>query len=366
MSTVPNFIHQQLEDWKPYSPQLAKIAGGVTGAVLLGYLLEQGQEWVELSEGQIQQATGLTRKEQEMACTALKNRGLLTEQLSQGKRQGHLEEGVLQEQITQFQQLVFSAPSPPPSHPQTDPYFAASRFPSRTSTTPNYRFEGPWKSQEELNAFHGQLLEHFKEEGHPRPGDAAFYEIDRLSKGLLSPYWEDFQQGHPMGTSQQVQREWEVEPGVPYPAFQEERVQYYVHKGEPLESAMVKARFDLQNPKIAQVLWEGFLRKCDRLAEQGQKALELGVKTPYLPPSFSDRKSLSKQSVIEKLQALQPPPQLEAAPPEEKPEHPPDLETLQNAYNSPLGRSIIARQIAQHPEWGYKIVDGEIVDLYPF
>jgi len=44
----------------------------------------------------------------------------------------------------------------------------------------------------------------------------------------------------------------------------------------------------------------------------------------------------------------------------------PSISALQKAYNTPLGRSIIETQIAANPDWGYEIVDGEIVESIPF
>lgn len=44
----------------------------------------------------------------------------------------------------------------------------------------------------------------------------------------------------------------------------------------------------------------------------------------------------------------------------------PSIEILQKAYNSAIGQSIVERQIAANPDWGYEIVDGEIVESIPF
>lgn len=367
-------LDNAFNDASSYSPQLAHILGGVTAVVLWDYLRQCKEDWVTLDAAAIAQQTGLTPPEQEMATTALKNRGFLQEQLRDGQLQVSLDLEAVQDKIKSFQKLVFPQTVPPQKPLQThenDPYFPVR--PSSTqksftnpSTTPHFRFSGPWNSAEELQQFQRVLIAYFTQEGHERPSDAAFYEIDRLSKGLMSPYWEEFVQKQPLGSSQTIQQEWEVEPGRPYPAFEEERVQYYVHKGEPLDAARVKARYDLKNPKIAQLLWESFLQKCDRLANEAQKALELGVKTPYLPPSFTEKPPVSKQQVTEKLQHLQ---DKTANPPQLEPntnEPPPNLEILQKAYNTPLGKTIIARQIAQNPQWGYKIIDDKIVDLYPF
>ena len=44
----------------------------------------------------------------------------------------------------------------------------------------------------------------------------------------------------------------------------------------------------------------------------------------------------------------------------------PSISSLQKAYQTPLGRSIVEKQIAANPDWGYEIVDGEIVESIPF
>jgi hypothetical protein len=166
---------------------------------------------------------------------------------------------------------------------------------------------------------------------------------------------------------------------VPYPAFEEERIQYYVHKGEPLEAAVSKARADLRNPVLGKDLWEGFLRKCDRLADDALKAKQQGVDTPYLPSSFNEKPQITKDSVMRKLGAIAPqlalnqstsdpipalPKLAETASP--TPAEIPSISSLQKAYQTPLGRSIVEKQIAANPEWGYEIVDGEIVESIPF
>ena len=44
----------------------------------------------------------------------------------------------------------------------------------------------------------------------------------------------------------------------------------------------------------------------------------------------------------------------------------PSISFLQKAYNTAIGQSIVETQIAANPEWGYEIVDGEIVESIPF
>ncbi|HEY9602220.1 MAG TPA: hypothetical protein V6C85_11455 [Allocoleopsis sp.] len=266
---------------------------------------------------------------------------------------------------------------------KTDKFFPVQRQRTAVTVTPHYQFSGPWKSPEEFEEFQRALLEYFKQQGVEHPAGWVFRIVDGMSKGLLSPFWDEFVAGIPLGESQKIKRDWELEPGVPYPAFEEERTQYYVQKGEPLEAAVSKARADLRNPVLGKDLWEGFLRKCDRVADEAIKAKRLGVSTPYLPPSFTDKPQITKQSVIEKLSAVSPQSLLNSSNSDspsqgslkqqdtqaEKPRKDgdvPSLSALQAAYKTPMGRTLVKRQIAEHPEWGYGIVDGQVVDLFPF
>lgn len=282
------------------------------------------------------------------------------------------------------------------SHPnrrvKTDKFFPARRQPLAIKITPNYQFSGPWESQEQFEEFQRALLDYFTHQGIARPDGWVFRIVDGMTKGLVSPFWDEFVAGIPLGESQKVKRDWEIEPGVPYPAFEEERIQYYLQKGEPLEVAVARARSDLRNPVLGKDLWEGFLRKCDRMADEAIKAKQLGVSTPYLPPSFTNKPQVTTERVIEKLSALAQggvplaiAPQFSLAssssdsPTDQSLEphkvenensqsecHTPALSALQKAFKTPMGRTLVKKQIAEHPEWGYGIVDGQVVDLFPF
>jgi hypothetical protein len=360
-------------------------------------------EWVKTNSTEIEKATGLNQEEQELARQQLKVRSLLKEKLT-NPNTDTLE---LWADIDAFEEKLnnFWTPNPadiitqksrennnhpveifpetsPPNHAvKTDKYFGQPRQPIAVAVTPNYRFSGPWKSQEELHNFQRALEEYAKERnlGFGNPSGWAFNIIDRMTKGLTSAFWEEFIKGIPLGESQKVQRDWEIEPEVPYPAFEEERIQYYVHKGEPLEAAVSKARADLRNPVLGKDLWEGFLRKCDRLADDALKAKQQGVDTPYLPSSFNEKPQITKDSVMRKLGAIAPQLALNQSTSDQIPALPklaetasptpaeiPSISSLQKAYQTPLGRSIVEKQIAANPDWGYEIVDGEIVESIPF
>ena len=267
---------------------------------------------------------------------------------------------------------------------KTDRFFPVQRQPIAVKVSPNYQFSGPWETIEQFEQFQRALLEYAKNLGFNSPSGWVFKIVDDITKGLVSPFWDEFISGIPLGESQKVKRDWEIEPGVPYPAFEEEHTQYYVHKGEPLEVAVSKARSALRNPVIGKDLWEGFLRKCDRIADDAIRAKKLGVATPYLPPSFSDRPQITKESVINKLSAITPQFSLAASSAESVAEQSlepqkeiedsypqpgdeiPSLSALQEVYKTPMGRTLVQRQIAANPKWGYGIVDDQVVDLLPF
>ena len=392
-----------------YYPKLAKITGGVTASIFLCQLLQwQAQhsysgEWVKTNCTEIEKATGLNQEEQELARQHLKVRSLLKEKLTNPNTDTlelWADIDAFEEKLNNFwtpntgdiitqksrennnhPREIFSETSPPNHAVKIDKYFGQPRQPIAVAVTPNYRFSGPWNSAEELHNFQRALEEYAKERNlwFGNPSGWAFKIIDSMTKGLTSTFWEEFIAGIPLGESQKVKRDWEIEPEVPYPAFEEERIQYYVHKGEPLEAAVSRARADLRNPVLGKDLWEGFLRKCDRIADDALKAKQQGVDTPYLPSSFNEKPQITKDSVMRKLGAIAPQLALNQSTSDQIPALPklaetasptppeiPSISSLQKAYQTPLGRSIVEKQIAANPDWGYEIVDGEIVESIPF
>lgn len=392
-----------------YYPKLAKITGGVTATILLCQLfqwqsqLANAENWVQTNTAEIEKATGLNPEEQEFARQQLKARSLLKEKPPNPRTEtlelwADLEafEAQINNHFTVNPDNIITQtlpkslnypveifPDNSASNPsiKTDKFFGQPRQQIAVAVTPNYRFSGPWNSQEQLHNFQRALEAYAQERnlGFGNPSGWAFKIIDSITKGLASTFWDEFIAGIPLGESQKLKRDWEIAPEVPYPAFEEERIQYYVHKGEPLEAAVSKARADLRNPVLGKDLWEGFLRKCDRLADDALQAKQQGVDTPYLPSSFNEKPQITKDSVMRKLGAIAPQFALNQATSEPTPEPPklpatasptpaeiPSISALQKAYNTPLGRSIIEKQIAANPDWGYEIIDGEIVESIPF
>ncbi|XWK90944.1 MAG: hypothetical protein U7127_13135 [Phormidium sp.] len=386
-----------------YYPRLAKVTGSVTSCIFFCQLLQwrsrsnNPYDWLRVSVQEIEQETGLNPREQELARRELIERYLLKERLVEQQSNTlefwlnlealeeklhellhELKSNTVEESVSRNLEVI--QPNPVRKTEQNVPW---QRPPIAVKVTPNYQFNGPWKSHEQFAEFQKLLLEYAKEKGFYNPADWVFKIIDGITKGIVSPFWDEFEQGIPLGESQKVKRDWEIEPGIAYPAFEEERIQYYVQKGEPLEVAVSKARSDLRNPVLGKDLWEGFLRKCDRIADEAIKAKKAGIKTPYLPPSFTDKPAITKESVMQKLSAVSPQLSLESSSyqslaqmndkeqesPQKKPDSAsdvPNIDTLKAVFKTPMGKKLVEKQITEHPEWEYAIVDGELVDLTPF
>lgn len=393
------FLWQNLGNSVVYYPKLAKLTGGVTAAVFFCQLVQwQAQlnntdEWVRMSFDEIEGETGLSKVEQQYARSQLVKRSLIQERSFSNSNMLELWpnidvfETILENFCDQKEKNSDRSTKGKTDGAlvevetvKTDKFFPPQRQPISVKVNPNYQFSGPWNSPEQFEQFQLALLEYFKDKGFDNPGGYVFKIIDGMTKGLVSPFWDEFISEMPLGSSQKVKRDWEIAAGIPYPAFEEERIQYYVHKGEPLEVAVAKARADLRDTVLGKDLWEGFLRKCDRIADEAIKAKQLGVTTPYLPPSFTNTNKplITKESVMNKLTAVVPDFSLSSSTEDALPEahleqqkqdiecEIPSIASLQSTYKTPMGKTFVERQIAEHPEWGYGIVDGEIVDLMPF
>lgn len=391
-----------------YYPKLTKVTGGVTASVLFFQIfqwqtqLSHPQEWVKSTTNEIEKSTGLSPIEQELARRLLVERSLLKERSITGNSDtleywvniDTLEQKLENSETATYSDIIpyinnaTSQVTPDFSSNRTvktDKFFGQTRQAKTVTITPDYRFSGPWQSDEQLEGFQRALLEYFKNQGHPNPSGCVFKIIDGITKGIASPYWDDFITEKPLGESQKRDKpwEWEIGPNVPYPALEEERTQYYLQKGEPLEAAVSRARADLRNPILGKDLWEGFLRKCDRIADDAMRAKKLGVQAAYLPPSFTEKPQVTKESVMKKLEAISPQFSLESdrqealipanVEPQKTEEQEsasagdiPSLESLQAAYKTPMGRSFVENKIAEHPEWGYEIINGKIIESVPF
>lgn len=204
----------------------------------------------------------------------------------------------------------------------------------------------------QVEEFQKQLIPYVTKNGAKNPYAYANTVCKNILNGESSPLFDDFLAGRPLGS--QVKRDWETAPGINYPAFEEERIQYHIHRGEPIEQATLKAREELRNPTTAQALWDGFLRKIDRIADEAIKAKELGVETPYLPPSFTAKADISKESIGTKLTALIEGPQIEA----QEPDNQKLFEELRLAWikGNAASRNFIQKQV-ESTSAGFTVAD---------
>ena len=219
--------------------------------------------------------------------------------------------GVQQEANTRSQAATITKPSSPPT-PKLDPKLgmgtpsARSRQVQRSQAiaTPVYKFSGPWQTDEQFQEFQQQLYEHAKLKGKFDPSAWVAKVVDGISKGIRSSLWDDFQAKRPLGSADAEGINYLAPDGKPYEHFREDRIQYYIAKGEPLPSATQKADADLAFPKIGNSLWEGFLRRTDREADEALAASKLGVANPVLSPCFTPREKATLESVAAKLDAI--------------------------------------------------------------
>lgn len=227
------------------------------------------------------------------------------------------------------------------------------------------------EENDDIQKFQSALVKYAASLGKSSPEAWASTVANNHKKGQHSPLWDDFIKGLPLGSGSQIKRDWEIEAGVPYPAFKEERIQYWVAKGEPIESATVKAGTELRSPELAKDLWEGFLRKSNRIADDALKAKSLGA-TPYLPPAFTQGETITKESVIAKLEAIAEQHSLPESKPETQPEQSeiksdepaakPTIEEIQKYLDFPGSKGIAMIRIRENPQWGYEILDGKVIE----
>ncbi|MGK7899300.1 MAG: hypothetical protein AB4372_38200, partial [Xenococcus sp. (in: cyanobacteria)] len=91
---------------------------------------------------------------------------------------------------------------------------------TKPGTKPKRKSLAPWKDEGEFKRFYRQLITSLPRVANARsPEGLAQTIIRQLRSGIPHSYWDDFKAGLPIGSS--LQKEWEVQPGVPYPMFLE-------------------------------------------------------------------------------------------------------------------------------------------------
>jgi len=102
-----------------------------------------------------------------------------------------------------------------------------------------------------------------------------------------------------------AQQDWEIQPGVPYPAFLSWRSKHYISQGGHwADTALANAKSEIRNnPLRAADLWAQFLDYSNQAADNALAHQAVGM-TPSLPSCFADVSSVTKEQVLPKLEAL--------------------------------------------------------------
>ena len=109
--------------------------------------------------------------------------------------------------------------------------------------------------------------------------------------------------------------DWEIEPGVAYPAFVEWRAQHYRKQGGHLaDAAVANAKSEFRkNPARTADLWQEFLSYSNQAADNALVAQQAGIKAE-MPSCFSEAAPVTKGEVLRKLEAVNASTALPAAP----------------------------------------------------
>ncbi len=109
--------------------------------------------------------------------------------------------------------------------------------------------------------------------------------------------------------------DWEIEPGVPYPAFVEWKAQQYRKQGGHLaDAAIANAKSEFRkNPARTADLWQEFLSYSNQAADNALVAQQAGIKAE-MPSCFSEAAPATKEEVLRKLEAVNTSTALPAAP----------------------------------------------------
>ena len=153
---------------------------------------------------------------------------------------------------------------------------------TKPGTKPKRKNLAPWKDEGEFKRFYRQLITSLPRVANARsPEGLAQTIIRQLRSGIPHSYWDDFKAGLPIGSS--LQKEWEVQPGVPYPMFLEYLAEKLKGGYDAIEKAYQGALKILEQPQQAQVFWSQFKRSLINVSEQVEKDRALGVSNPHTP-----------------------------------------------------------------------------------
>jgi hypothetical protein len=276
-----------------------------------------------------------------------------------------------------------------------------------------------FRSQEEQDGFCEALVELGKAKGVLSPAAWSSTIIKNINAGESCQYLVEYRQGQQVGSSEK--QEWEIAPGQPYERF----ISYLAKRLKKIEmtdeQAIAAAHQQLKNVHLARSLWESCKRYIAKYSDDWEKQKQLGVQSAYLPPELLPQRKVSLEQAAGAIASLQSgcvqlqlaesataeekPAELE--PTKEKPADPepaitlqalqekqdspviaplarimaqkmgyrieeglilpaegmPSIDSLQLLLANPLTAPKVQRLLDAHPEWGFFIEEGEILDF---
>ena len=146
------------------------------------------------------------------------------------------------------------------------------------------RNQAPWKDEGQFKQFYRALIQALPIVANSHtPQGLAKVIIAQLKRGEEHSYWDDFEAGLPIGTTDKP--EWEVEPGVPYPMFIEYLTEKIIkgNNTQTQEQARNEVFRILEKPRQAKAFWGQFKRSVVNVSEQVERDRALGVTSPNTP-----------------------------------------------------------------------------------
>jgi hypothetical protein len=279
-----------------------------------------------------------------------------------------------------------------------------------------------FRSQEEQDGFREALVELGKAKGVLSPAAWSSTIIKNINAGESCQYLVEYREGQQVGSCEK--QEWEIAPGQPYEGFVSHLAKNLKKIEMTDEQAIVAAHQQLKNVNVARTLWESCKRYIVNIGEDWERQKQLGVKNAYLPPSLLPQRKVSLEQVGSAIASLQSGcAQLQLAesaeltsaaaelePAEQKPADPepktvtpqwlqknldsslkvqaslarslaekfgypieeglvlpasgmPSIDSLRSLLTNPTTAPRVKRLLDAHPEWGFFIEEGEILDF---
>ncbi|HEY9599628.1 MAG TPA: hypothetical protein V6D33_18350 [Cyanophyceae cyanobacterium] len=162
---------------------------------------------------------------------------------------------------------------------------------------------GGFVSLEERDNFSLEFLEFAKHKpGVQSPVSWTRAVMRSIDNGESCIYLDEFRRGDKIGTCEQ--RDWEIAPGQPYDYFVTYLSRQFKTPLNSNEQATKEAFKMLADVHQARMLWEGYKRHLENLAQQWEKQQAMGVMNPYIPPEILPHQPVSNEQAAAAINKL--------------------------------------------------------------